>query len=96
MSQVESAKIMYEIYREEGYGRRFRVVYFTELTEHNKETEINRALAGTHVHDGFIGEARKDASKEVIEGYLRRWNDGEPADPGALEVDLGRIAGRLA
>ena len=40
----ESDKIMFEIYRETEYTGRYRVVYFTELQEHNKESEINRAL----------------------------------------------------
>ena len=35
-------QVMFEIYREAGYDRRFKVVYFTELNEHNRETEINR------------------------------------------------------
>ena len=41
---MTSNKVMFEIYREAGYGRKYRVVYFTELNEHNKEAEINRAL----------------------------------------------------
>ena len=38
-----SDKTMFEIYREEGYGRKYRVVYFTELNDHNRETEISKA-----------------------------------------------------
>jgi hypothetical protein len=37
----ESDKVMFEIYRETEYTGRYRVVYFTELQDHNKETEIN-------------------------------------------------------
>jgi hypothetical protein len=88
MARLESAKIMFEVYREEGYDRRFRVVYFTELGEHNKETEINRAMAGTHVHDGFILEERKEATKEIIASYLERWNAGEALAPRALDAAL--------
>jgi hypothetical protein len=91
MAPLESAKIMYEIYREEGYDRRFRVVYFTELGDRNKETEINRALAGTHVHDGFISERRKERTKEVIASFLARWNDGEDPIPDALETALSAV-----
>ena len=39
----ESDKVMFEIYRETEYTGRYRVVYFTELQDHNKETEINHA-----------------------------------------------------
>lgn len=42
----ESDKVMFEIYRETEYTGKYRVVYFTELQDHNKETEINHAMAG--------------------------------------------------
>ena len=88
----ESARIMYEIYRDEGYNGRYRVVYFTELNEHNRETEINRALAGRHVHDGFIPEWRKEQSKALITEFLERLNAGDPVDPTALEEGLAGVA----
>ena len=39
-------KIMFEIYKESIYSDKYRVVYFTELHEHNKEREIDRAMKG--------------------------------------------------
>ena len=72
-----SDKIMFEIYREAGYGRRYRVVYFTELEEHNKEAEISRAMAGDHVFDGFIGDRRPLVAKQAIVAVIDRLNDGE-------------------
>ena len=74
---MESDKVMFEIYREEGYNRRFKVIYYTELSDHNREFEINRALAGEHYFDGFIKNFKKDEAKEKIEGILQRLNDGE-------------------
>ena len=73
----ESDKIMFEIYREATYSRRYRVVYFTELQDHNKEAEINRAMAGQHFFDGFIRQYRKDQAKEAIGQILDRLNKGE-------------------
>lgn len=73
----ESDKVMFEIYRETGYTGQFRVVYFTELQDHNKETEINHAMAGEHFFDGFIKNFGKDEAKEIIEGLLSRLNGGE-------------------
>jgi len=73
----ESDKIMFEIYREKTYSGQYRVVYFTELQDHNKEAEINRAMAGEHFYDGFIRQYRKDQAKEVINGILDRLNNGE-------------------
>jgi len=85
----ESDKVMFEIYRETEYSGRYRVVYFTELQDHNKETEINRALSGEHFFDGFIKNYRKDEAKEVIEGIVNRLNEGERLDPQEVERALG-------
>jgi len=79
---------MFEIYREGSYNRRYKVVYFTELNDHNKETEINRALAGDHFFDGFVGEARKDEAKAIIDRALARLNEGEALGPEDVENEL--------
>lgn len=73
----ESDKIMFEIYKEATYTGQYRVVYFTELQDHNKESEINRAMAGQHFYDGFIRNYRKDQAKDAIAGILERLNKGE-------------------
>ena len=86
----ESDKVMFEIYRETGYTGRFRVVYFTELQDHNKETEINHAMAGEHVFDGFIKNFGKDEAKEIIDGLLSRLNGGERFEPAEIERALGQ------
>ncbi len=85
----ESDKVMFEIYRETEYSGRYRVVYFTELQDHNKETEINRALSGEHFFDGFIKNFRKDEAKGIIEGIVNRLNAGESVDPQEVERALG-------
>jgi hypothetical protein len=85
----ESDKVMFEIYRETEYSQKYRVVYFTELQDHNKETEINHALAGEHFFDGFIKNFRKDEAKEIIQSLLARLNDGEHLDPQDVERALG-------
>ncbi len=85
----EFDKVMFEIYRETGYSGRYRVVYFTELQDHNKETEINHALAGEHFFDGFIRNFRKDEAKQIIDSILSRLNNGEQVDPRDVEQALG-------
>lgn len=75
---AEADKIMFEIYREAGYGRKFRVVYFTELDEHNKEAEISRAMAGEHLYDGFLKSHQAGRAKQIIADILDRLNSGEP------------------
>ena len=85
-----SSKIMFAIYREAAYNRRFKAVYFTELNDHNKETEINRALAGDHFFDGFLKEAKKDEAKAIIDRTLERLNEGEQVHPEELEKELSQ------
>lgn len=84
----ESDKIMFEIYRETTYTGKFRVVYFTELQDHNKETEISRAMAGEHFYDGFIRAYRKDQAKELIDKILNRMNEGETMTPDQVEAEI--------
>lgn len=84
----ESEKIMFEIYKESRYSGQYRVVYFTELQDHNKETEINRAMAGEHFFDGFIRTYRKDQAKETITKLLERMNNGELVTPADVEREL--------
>ncbi len=78
---MESDKVMFEVYREASFNRKYQVVYFTELNEHNKEYEINRALSGEHFYDGFIRNFRRDDAKRIIEELLRRMNCGEQLTP---------------
>ncbi|MCC6538489.1 MAG: hypothetical protein IT162_13115 [Bryobacterales bacterium] len=85
----ESDKTMFEIYRDVRYGSAFRVVYFTELQDHNKESEINRAMAGEHFMDGFIRDFRKDDAKARIDQLLARLNQGERLTPDDATVYLG-------
>ena len=85
----DSDKVMFEIYRETEYTGRYRVVYFTELQDHNKETEINHALAGEHFFDGFIKNFKKDEAKEIINSILGRLNNGERIEPKEVESALG-------
>ncbi|MEZ5350999.1 MAG: hypothetical protein R2762_00045 [Bryobacteraceae bacterium] len=88
----EFEKTMFEVYRETTYGMKYRVVFFTELQDHNKESEINRAMAGEHFVDGFIKDSTKEDAKVVIDQLLARMNDGETIAPdqflGALESHL--------
>jgi hypothetical protein len=84
----ESDKIMFEIYRETTYTGKYRVVYFTELQDHNKETEISRAMAGEHFYDGFIRSYRKDQAKELIDKILSRMNEGEKLSPDQVESEI--------
>lgn len=83
-----SDRTMFEIYREAGYGRTYRVVYFTELEEKNKEQEINRAMAGEHVFDGFLLDLKKESGKTRVTEVLARLNAGEALGAGEIAALL--------
>jgi hypothetical protein len=85
---MESDKVMFEVYRETQYSGKYKVVYFTELGDHNKEFEINRALAGEHFYDGFIKNHGKDEAKELIDSLLKRMNEGEKLTPAEFEAAI--------
>ena len=86
---MDSDKVMFEIYRDATYTGKFRVVYYTELNENNKEWEINKAMAGEHFYDGFIKNFGKDEAKDIIDGLLKRMNDGEALSGIDIERELG-------
>lgn len=88
-----SNRTMFEIYREAGYGRKYRVVYFTELNDHNRETEISRAMAGEHLYDGFIRDHTKDEAKQIIARFVERLNHGERLEIDTLRSSLEPYAG---
>ncbi len=93
MAQVGEAaraasKIMFEVYREGGYDRRYRVVYFTELNDQNRDTELNRCLAGQSFYSGFVTEGSRKEARAIISSALARLNDGEALAPGDLEREL--------
>jgi hypothetical protein len=85
----ESDKTMFEVYRETSYTGRYRVVYFTELQDHNKETEINHAMAGDHFFDGFLKNFGKDDAKQIIDSLLSRMNGGEKISTDEFSRALG-------
>jgi len=84
----DSKKVMFEIYREASFSGRYKVVYFTELGEHDKENEINEAMRGEHIYDGFLLHRERNQAKQVVDGILERLNRGEKMDTGAIEKEL--------
>jgi len=79
---------MFEIYREPEFGRQYRVVYFTELDEHNKEKEISDAMRGEHVFDGYLRNYTKQEGKRTVAAILERLNSGEKLSAADIERDL--------
>lgn len=84
----DTKKVMFEIYRDADYGNRYRVVYFTELGEHDKENEINNAMRGQHVFDGFLLHRERNAAKQVVDEILKRLNQGEQIGEDTIRETL--------
>jgi len=84
----DTKKVMFEIYRDASFGGRYKVVYFTELGEHDKEAEINEAMRGEHIYDGFLLHRERNQAKQVVDAILERLNRGEKVDAGAIEREL--------
>lgn len=87
----EADKVMFEIYRDKTYTGKYCVVYYTELDDHNKEHEINRAMAGESFYDGFLKNFRKEEGKQIINQFLERLNRGEKIDPAEVTAALGEF-----
>lgn len=84
----ESDKIMFEIYRDKHYNEKFHVVYYTELNEHNKHIEINRAMAGESFFDGFIRDYKKEEAKQIIEDIVKQLNEGNLVEKADIREKL--------
>jgi hypothetical protein len=85
---TDTKKVMFEIYREAEFSGRYKVVYFTELGEHDKETEIADAMRGEHIYDGFLLHRERNQAKQVVDELLDRLNHGETVGPSDIEHAL--------
>ena len=85
----DEKRVMFEIYRDAEDTGKFRVVYFTELGEHERELEIAAAFRGDHVFDGFILTRERFQAKQVINTILDRLNGGEPVAQADIARQLG-------
>ena len=88
---TDADKIMFEIFRVAGASRDFRVVYYTELDDHDRDVGISQALAGEHVFDGFIAQRNAAEAKAAIAILLNDLNQGEDLDAhqvaGVIHID---------
>lgn len=84
----DTKKVMFEIYRDASLTGQYKVVYFTELGEHDKDTEIADAMRGEHVFDGFLLHRDRQEGKQVVDEILGELNRGAELDPAAIEERL--------
>jgi hypothetical protein len=92
-------KTMFEIYRDTEWSRAFHFLFYTELEEHARETEIARAAKGETVFAGFVADATKEEAREVIAAIVDDLNDmdedeaGMPEDTIRSRLDAYLVAG---
>lgn len=85
---TDEKRVMFEIYRDAEDAGKYRVVYFTELGEHERELEIASAFRGDHVFDGFILTRERINAKRAINVLLERLNSGEPVTQDDMAREL--------
>ena len=85
---TDAKKVMFEIYRDTGYGGAYKVVYFTELGEHDRERQIDDAMRGEHIFDGFLLHRESQRAKHEVAAIIDRLNHGESLDTNAIEERL--------
>lgn len=85
---ADTKKVMFEIYRDTSLTGQYKVVYFTELGEHDKDTEIADAMRGEHVYDGFLLHRERQEGKQVVDRILEQLNRGERMDAAMIEEKL--------
>ncbi len=90
-----AGKTMFEIYREGAGNRRVRAIYFTELGEHERDREIERAASGKTLFAGFLRDDCKAEAKAVIDRILQELDDDAACEPGEDEL-ARRLAPYLA
>jgi hypothetical protein len=73
---TDGKKIMYEIYREQHAGD-YRVIYYTELGEHEKDYALSEAMNGDHIYSGYLQFRDREHAKSAISSLLDRLNSGE-------------------
>lgn len=83
---------MFEIYRESGYNRAFRSIFYTELEEHGRDAEIARAASGETIFSGFLADATKDEARTIVQRIV---DDLNAMDEDEAAVDPREIAARL-
>lgn len=87
--KFESDKTMFEIYREREFNREFRLILYTELTESNKHSEINKALDGETIFSGFIDDMKKDEAKVTLNDLIKEMNmDEQPLSEAEIHERL--------
>lgn len=84
----DDAKILFAVYREAGKNGPYRVIYFTELEEKERDAAIEEFVTGETVYQAYLREEAAPGAKPKIEERLERWNAGDKPDIAAFEAAM--------
>jgi len=87
---TDEKKVMFEIFREREDGA-YRVVYFTELTEHEKDDALSEAMHGSHIYSGYLLHRERERAKATVGQLLDRMNAGESVSEQEIEFALDGV-----
>ena len=87
---TDEKKVMFEIFREREDGA-YRVVYFTELTEHEKDDALSEAMHGSHIYSGYLLHRERERGKATVGRLLDRLNAGETVSEQEIEFALDGV-----
>lgn len=87
---MDTKKIMFEIFRER-HGGAYRVVYYTELGEHQKDYALAEAMSGEYVYSGYILHRDRDRAKSAVDEVLQILNNGDTLSQREVESRLQKV-----
>ena len=87
---TDEKKVMFEIFREHEDGA-YRVVYFTELSEHEKDDALSEAMHGSHIYSGYLLHRERERAKATVGRLLDRLNAGEEVSEQEIEFALDGV-----
>jgi hypothetical protein len=87
---MDGKKVMFEIYRERQAGD-YRVVYFTELGEHEKDAALAEAMSGDHIYSGYMLHRERERAKAAVGRVLNRLNEGEMLSEQEIDFALDGV-----
>ena len=85
---MAAVSVMVAIYRDSTYDNRFKSIYFTELDDHGRDSEIGRAMKGEQVWGGFLSRAKIEEARGVVNRIVQRLNDGEKMSEEDIDHEL--------
>jgi hypothetical protein len=84
---MDGKKVMFEIFRARHDGD-YRVVYYTELGEHEKDYALTEAMNGDTVFSGYLLYRDRERAKATVSELLDRMNHGEGLSADEIEHAL--------